>query len=93
MEKRPQLVIMISSCLISIGKVLLFVFAIFAEKLCQIFPTIGEAVLWCSFLSGCTAGSFSALIVNPFDVVKTRLQAIKKGAGEMSYTGIFDAFS
>ncbi|XKL62293.1 hypothetical protein PGB90_002126 [Kerria lacca] len=51
-----------------------------------------EAVLWCSFLSGCAAGSLAALTVNPFDVVKTRLQAIKKGVGEMNYSGISDAF-
>ncbi|RZB41571.1 mitochondrial glutamate carrier 1-like, partial [Asbolus verrucosus] len=42
----------------------------------------GEAVFWCSFLSGCAAGSFAALAVNPFDVVKTRLQALTKAEGE-----------
>jgi len=52
----------------------------------------GEAVLWCSFISGCTAGSLAALFVNPFDVVNTRLQAVKKTPGERTYTGIADAF-
>uniref|UniRef100_A0A1B6DKT8 Mitochondrial glutamate carrier 2 n=1 Tax=Clastoptera arizonana TaxID=38151 RepID=A0A1B6DKT8_9HEMI len=52
----------------------------------------GEAVFWCSFLSGCAAGSFAALAVNPFDVVKTRLQAISKLESGPRYTGIADAF-
>ncbi|KAF4533466.1 hypothetical protein B566_EDAN001195 [Ephemera danica] len=52
----------------------------------------GEAVFWCSFLSGCTAGSVAAVTVNPFDVVKTRLQLLKKAEGEVSYNGIADAF-
>lgn len=52
----------------------------------------GEAVFWCSFLSGCAAGSIAALSVNPFDVVKTRLQALTKAEGERSYTGIGNAF-
>jgi len=52
----------------------------------------GEAVLWCSFLSGCIAGSVAALTVNPFDVVKTRLQAIKKVDVQMNYSGIVDSF-
>ncbi|KAG8241841.1 hypothetical protein J6590_077392 [Homalodisca vitripennis] len=52
----------------------------------------GEAVFWCSFLSGCAAGSLAALAVNPFDVVKTRLQAISKVEGGPRYTGIADAF-
>lgn len=52
----------------------------------------GEAVFWWSFLCGCAGGSLGALIVNPFDVMKTRLQAIKKAEGEMSYLGISDAF-
>ncbi|XP_055595419.1 mitochondrial glutamate carrier 1-like [Uranotaenia lowii] len=50
----------------------------------------GEAVFWCSFLSGCAAGSFAALAVNPFDVIKTRLQAIKKAEGEMQFNGVAD---
>ncbi|KAH0817900.1 mitochondrial glutamate carrier 1-like isoform X1 [Tenebrio molitor] len=50
-----------------------------------------EAVFWCSFLSGCAAGSFAALAVNPFDVVKTRLQALTKAEGERVYSGITDA--
>lgn len=50
----------------------------------------GEAVFWWSFLSGCTAGSLAALAVNPFDVVKTRLQVIKKVEGETQFNGIGD---
>ncbi|KAI4489595.1 hypothetical protein M0802_010947 [Mischocyttarus mexicanus] len=48
------------------------------------------AVFWCSFLAGCAAGSTAALLVNPFDVIKTRLQAIKKAPGEPSYDGVID---
>ena len=33
-----------------------------------------EAVFWWSFLAGIATGSFSAVAVNPFDVIKTRLQ-------------------
>ncbi|XP_022251686.1 mitochondrial glutamate carrier 1-like isoform X2 [Limulus polyphemus] len=52
----------------------------------------GEAVFWSSFLAGCAAGSTAAFAVNPIDVVKTRLQLLTKGVGEVSYTGILDAF-
>lgn len=41
-------------------------------------------------ITGCAAGSFSALAVNPFDVIKTRLQALKKAEGEAQFNGIFD---
>ncbi|XP_046743331.1 mitochondrial glutamate carrier 1-like [Diprion similis] len=50
----------------------------------------GSSVFWCSFLSGCVAGSVAALSVNPFDVVKTRLQAIKKAPGDPTYNGVVD---
>lgn len=49
-----------------------------------------DAVFWVSFLSGCAAGSIAALSVNPFDVIKTRLQALKKAEGEMAFNGIAD---
>ncbi|CAG0916261.1 unnamed protein product [Notodromas monacha] len=51
-----------------------------------------EAVFWCSFLSGCLSGCISSILVTPFDVVKTRLQLLRKGIGETSYTGVPDAF-
>ncbi|XP_038116957.1 mitochondrial glutamate carrier 1 [Culex quinquefasciatus] len=50
----------------------------------------GEAVFWWSFLSGCSAGSLAALAVNPFDVIKTRLQALKKIEGETQFNGVAD---
>ncbi|XP_069173959.1 mitochondrial glutamate carrier 1 isoform X2 [Procambarus clarkii] len=53
----------------------------------------GEAVFWCSFLAGCASGSLAALAVNPFDVVKTRLQLLSKGAHETQYTGILNAIA
>lgn len=51
----------------------------------------GESVFWTSFLAGCGAGSTAAFAVNPFDVVKTRIQVLKRAAGESSYSGIIDA--
>nr|XP_053640488.1 mitochondrial glutamate carrier 1-like [Cherax quadricarinatus] len=51
----------------------------------------GEAVFWCSFLAGCASGSLAALAVNPFDVVKTRLQLLSKGVNETQYSGIMNA--
>uniref|UniRef100_A0A1A9UG01 Mitochondrial glutamate carrier 2 n=1 Tax=Glossina austeni TaxID=7395 RepID=A0A1A9UG01_GLOAU len=50
----------------------------------------GEAVFWCSFLAGLTAGSATAFIVTPLDVIKTRLQLINKGIGEEEFSGIMD---
>uniref|UniRef100_A0A2S2NTJ0 Mitochondrial glutamate carrier 2 n=3 Tax=Aphidini TaxID=33387 RepID=A0A2S2NTJ0_SCHGA len=52
----------------------------------------GDAVFWCSFVSGCVAGSSAALAVNPIDVIKTRLQAIKKSDAEVEYKGVVDCF-
>lgn len=51
----------------------------------------GEAAFYWSFLSGCISGSMAALSVNPFDVIKTRLQVLKKGEGELHYNGVSDA--
>ncbi|XP_071755054.1 mitochondrial glutamate carrier 1-like [Centroberyx gerrardi] len=46
-----------------------------------------------SFMSGCLAGSIAAVAVSPCDVVKTRLQSLKKGANEETYNGVVDCIS
>ncbi|GFO42145.1 mitochondrial glutamate carrier protein [Plakobranchus ocellatus] len=52
-----------------------------------------QAVFYHSFISGCLAGCTASFMVNPFDVVKTRLQTLSKGKGEVHYSGIVDCFS
>ncbi|XP_036108020.1 mitochondrial glutamate carrier 2 isoform X2 [Molossus molossus] len=50
----------------------------------------GKASFAHSFVSGCAAGSVAAIAVTPLDVLKTRIQTLKKGLGEDSYSGITD---
>jgi len=52
-----------------------------------------EAVFYHSLLSGIIAGGCASLCVNPFDVVKTRLQLIGKGQSDVTYSGVIDCFS
>uniref|UniRef100_A0A4W3GRC9 Mitochondrial glutamate carrier 1 n=1 Tax=Callorhinchus milii TaxID=7868 RepID=A0A4W3GRC9_CALMI len=49
-----------------------------------------KASFYHSFLSGCLAGSVSAVAVNPCDVIKTRFQSLHRGANEETYSGIVD---
>ncbi|KAF5919412.1 hypothetical protein HPG69_009893 [Diceros bicornis minor] len=50
----------------------------------------GKASFAHSFMSGCVAGSVAAVTVTSLDVLKTRIQTLKKGLGEDSYNGITD---
>ncbi|XP_004381273.1 mitochondrial glutamate carrier 2 [Trichechus manatus latirostris] len=50
----------------------------------------GKASFAHSFTSGCVAGSVAAIAVTPLDVLKTRIQTLKKGLGEEVYSGIID---
>ncbi|XP_005396031.1 PREDICTED: mitochondrial glutamate carrier 2 [Chinchilla lanigera] len=50
----------------------------------------GKASFAHSFVSGCAAGSVAAVAVTPLDVLKTRIQTLKKGLGEDSYSGTAD---
>ncbi|XP_078076592.1 mitochondrial glutamate carrier 1 isoform X3 [Mustelus asterias] len=49
-----------------------------------------KAPFYVSFASGCIAGSTAAIVVNPCDVIKTRLQSLQRGIHEDSYSGIVD---
>lgn len=54
-------------------------------------PSPEESVpFYWSFMSGLMAGCVAAVAVSPCDVVKTRLQSLKKGANEETYNGIVD---
>ncbi|XP_060118737.1 mitochondrial glutamate carrier 1 [Heteronotia binoei] len=66
-------------------------FPLFANlnKLGQKNPDV-KAPFYVSFLSGCLAGSTAAVVVNPCDVIKTRLQSLQRGINEDTYSGITD---
>ncbi|XP_072000993.1 mitochondrial glutamate carrier 2 isoform X2 [Engystomops pustulosus] len=49
-----------------------------------------KAPFYHSFIAGCFAGSVAAVAVTPLDVLKTRIQTLKKGLGEDTYNGIMD---
>lgn len=49
-----------------------------------------KAPFYHSFFAGCFAGSVAAIAVTPLDVLKTRIQTLKKGLGEDTYNGIVD---
>ncbi|XP_018417591.1 PREDICTED: mitochondrial glutamate carrier 2 [Nanorana parkeri] len=49
-----------------------------------------KAPFYHSFFAGCAAGSVAAVAVTPLDVLKTRIQTLKKGIGEDTYNGIID---
>jgi len=51
----------------------------------------GDAVFWSSFAAGIISGGTACFAVTPLDVIKTRLQLIKRGAGETEYRGMSDA--
>lgn len=51
-----------------------------------------QTVFYHSFISGCAAGCVASFSVNPFDVIKTRLQTLTKAQGEQDYKGILDCF-
>ncbi|CAG2195421.1 GC [Mytilus edulis] len=51
-----------------------------------------EKKIYVSFSSAFISGAVASLSVNPFDVVKTRLQTLTKGKNEKTYAGITDCF-
>ncbi|CAG07349.1 unnamed protein product, partial [Tetraodon nigroviridis] len=67
-------------------------FPLFAHlhKLGRRSPEDPAVPFYWSFMSGCLAGCVAAVAVSPCDVVKTRLQSIKKGANEETYNGVVD---
>lgn len=48
---------------------------------------------WQSMISGFLAGTAGPICTGPFDVVKTRLMAQGRSAGELKYKGMFHAIS
>ncbi|XP_029012944.1 mitochondrial glutamate carrier 1-like [Betta splendens] len=67
-------------------------FPLFAHlnQLGQHSPEDPSVPFYWSFMSGCLAGSTAAVAVSPCDVVKTRLQSLKKGTNEETYNGVVD---
>ncbi|XP_072045219.1 mitochondrial glutamate carrier 2-like [Amphiura filiformis] len=50
----------------------------------------GKASFGHSFVAGCFSATLASLVVNPIDVIKTRLQLIDHAHGDHTYTGIRD---
>lgn len=51
-----------------------------------------NSIFWVNFVAGCIAAGTAAVVVNPADVVKTRLQLINTSANDLHYTGMKHAF-
>lgn len=62
------------------------------DRKSQLASDQNNSTFWVNFVAGCVAAGTAAIVVNPADVVKTRLQLITVSPNEDTYTGMRQAF-
>uniref|UniRef100_A0A1I8IHQ8 Solute carrier family 25 member 18 n=1 Tax=Macrostomum lignano TaxID=282301 RepID=A0A1I8IHQ8_9PLAT len=55
-------------------------------------PDSQDAAFYVSLLAGIVSGATGSFCVTPLDVIKTRLQILKHGDGDVKFNGVIDCF-